>query len=220
MSVPPAGGCPRIVLDDHAFHDIGERAREFRFGVGRQRARQIRHGRALRGQRLVFGIAHVEVDGLAAEEQRRRAFAAAVEREVVGGVVPADLQHPGFFLGGCAEDAHVVVAAVPADLALVDRLQEVIGDTDFVEHLQSAGRKRRGRDAACRVVLLRVQIAETQARARHDADGKIRPADRRLAHERAFEGFALLRGERFLQRLDRGDNRLNLAAARGRTGAE
>ena len=51
----------------------------------------------------------------------------------------------------------------------------------IVEHLEAAGRERRGRDAARRVLLLLIQIAEPQARARHDADGKNRPADGRLA---------------------------------------
>jgi curved DNA-binding protein CbpA len=87
-------------------------------------------------------------------------------------------------------------------------------------HLQATGRERRGRDASRRVVLLLIQIAEAQARARHNANRKIRPADRRLAHERSLESFALLGGKRFLQGLDGGDNRLNLAIARGRLRAK
>jgi hypothetical protein len=133
-------------------------------------------------------------------------------------VVPADLQHPWLAFGGRAEDAHEIVAGIPADLALVDRLQHVCRRSDFVEQLESAGRKRRGRDAASRVILFLIEIAEAQTHSRRDAYGKVRPANRRVAHERALEGFALFGAQRFFEALDRCHDGSHLAIACGRFG--
>ena len=151
MSVPPVGNCPGTGMTITPFTtsvNVPESFASECFASARARF-DIAALCTASGSNSVSPM--LNIDGLTAEEQRRRALAAAVEREVVGEMVAADLQHPRLTFGGCAEDAEEIVGAVPADLAFVDRLQEVIGDADFVEHRESAGRKRRGRDAACRV---------------------------------------------------------------------
>ena len=89
---------------------------------------------------------HFEADGLAAEEQRRGAGQAAVEGEVVGEVMAAQLQNPRRFRVGCAEHREEVIAAAPADGAFVEWDQPVVGEADFVEQFEATGRKRRCED--------------------------------------------------------------------------
>jgi hypothetical protein len=98
---------------------------------------------------------------------------APLESEVVCQVMAADLQHPGRFRGGIAQDAQVVIAAAPTDRPLVEGHQGVIGEPNLVEHGEPAGRQRGGKYRAGGRGLPVVEISEPQAAARHDADGQV-----------------------------------------------
>jgi hypothetical protein len=198
---------------DHALDHVGERAGEPGARLRGDGRGQLRHGAALRIERLVGRALDLEANRLAAEKQRRGTGLAAVEREVVRQVMAAQLQHPGRFRAGFAEHGEVVVAAVPADRARVVGRQPIVRQPHFVEQFQAAGGQRGCEHLARGGDLSGVQVAEAQPGAWYDADGQVRPLDGRLVAQWLLERGTLRFAEQRLQLPECGGDRGRVAGA-------
>src|SRR3954470_941921 len=86
-----------------------------------------------------------------------------------------------------ADDGQVVVATAPTNLAHIERHQLIIGETNVVEQLETAGGQRRVEQLTRGLGLGGSEVAESQAFARHDADWQVRPVNGGLPVEWPLE---------------------------------